>query len=43
MRFFEKEELKYLGLFYLSSFIGALFSVTEPIIIVYFALKGFTF
>ncbi|MBW2981993.1 MFS transporter [Candidatus Woesearchaeota archaeon] len=43
MGFFEKEELKYLGLFYLGAIIGTLFSVTEPIIIVYFALKGFTF
>jgi MFS family permease len=43
MGFFEKEELRYLGLFYLGTIIGTLFSVTEPIIIVYFALKGFSF
>lgn len=43
MSFFQKDEIKYLGLFYLSTFIWTLFAVTEPIIVVYFALKGFTF
>jgi len=43
MSFFHKEELKYLGLFYLSIIIQTLFAITEPIIVVYFALKGFSY
>ena len=43
MTFFKKEELKYLGLFYFAGIMQTLFSVIEPIIVVYFALKGFSF
>jgi MFS family permease len=43
MSFFKKEELKLLGPFYLVNIIAGLFLVVEPMIVVYFGLKGFSF
>lgn len=43
MSFFKKDELKHLGPFYLVSIIGTLFLVIEPIIVVYFGIKGLSF
>ncbi|MBW2984612.1 MFS transporter [Candidatus Woesearchaeota archaeon] len=43
MAFFKQGEFGILGLFYLAGFVQALLAVVEPIVVVYFALKGFTF
>jgi MFS family permease len=43
MSFFKKEELNLLGPFYLINIIVCLFLVVEPLIVVYFAIKGFSF
>jgi MFS family permease len=43
MSFFKKEELTNLGPFYLVNIISTLFLVVEPIIVIYFGIKGFSF
>ncbi len=43
MSFFKKEELNLLGPFYLANILASLFLVVDPLIVVYFAIKGFGF